>query len=84
MLNKVTSIGFKGERSPQSPLLVSAPDICIWVLFFMHIPFVVNHTFKATPTERLQHYICQSILSKLVIDFKDNNLFDYIFPNFWK
>jgi len=26
------------------------------VLFFAHIPLVVNHTFKATPTERLQHY----------------------------
>jgi len=26
------------------------------VLFFAHIPFVVNHTFNATPTERLQHY----------------------------
>jgi len=27
---------------------------CIWVLFFAHIPFVVNHTFNATPAERLQ------------------------------
>jgi len=26
------------------------------VLFFTHIPFVVNHTFNATPTERLQQY----------------------------
>jgi len=26
------------------------------VLFFRHIPFVVNHTFNATPPERLQHY----------------------------
>jgi len=25
------------------------------VLFFAHIPFVVNRTFNATPTERLQH-----------------------------
>ena len=25
------------------------------VLFFAHIPFVVNHTFNATPTEMLQH-----------------------------
>jgi len=25
------------------------------VLFFAHIPFVVNHAFSATPTERLQH-----------------------------
>jgi len=26
------------------------------VLFFAHIPFVVNHTFNATPAERLQQY----------------------------
>ena len=26
-----------------------------WVLFFAHIPFVVNRTFKATPAERSQH-----------------------------
>ena len=26
------------------------------VLFFTHIPFVVNHTINATPPERLQHY----------------------------
>jgi len=25
------------------------------VLFFAHIPFVVNHTFNATPAESLQH-----------------------------
>ena len=28
----------------------------IWVLFFAHIPFVVNHTFNATPTESLQQH----------------------------
>ena len=32
-----------------------APHICM-VLFFTHIPFVVNHTFNATPPERLQHF----------------------------
>jgi len=26
------------------------------LLFFAHIPFVVNHTFNATPTERLQQH----------------------------
>ena len=30
------------------------PHICM-VLFFMHIPFMVNHAFNATPPERLQH-----------------------------
>jgi len=34
-------------------LLVRAPHICM-VLFFTHIPFVVNHTFNATLPERLQ------------------------------
>jgi len=32
-----------------------APRICI-VLFFTHIPFVVNHTINATPPERLQQH----------------------------
>jgi len=31
-----------------------ATHICM-VLFFTHIPFVVNHTFNSTPPERLQH-----------------------------
>ena len=33
-----------------------ALHICM-VLFFTHIPLVVNHTINATPPERLQHYI---------------------------
>jgi len=32
-----------------------APHICM-VLFFTHIPFVVNHTINATPPERLQQH----------------------------
>ena len=32
-----------------------APHISM-VLFFTHIPFVVNHTINATPPERLQQY----------------------------
>jgi len=36
---------------PWSPYYcLFAPHICM-VLFFAHIPFVVNHTFKATPPE---------------------------------
>jgi len=27
----------------------------IWVSSFVHIPFVVNRTFNATPTEKMQH-----------------------------
>jgi len=44
------------------------------LLFFAHIPFVVNHTFNATPTDRLQHnrfygrsiflYLFRAILGK--------------------
>jgi len=34
-------------------LLVRATHI---LLFFMHIPFMVNHTINATPLERLQQY----------------------------
>jgi len=33
-----------------------APYIYIWALFFAHIPFVVNRTFNATLTKRLQQY----------------------------
>jgi len=33
-----------------------APHICM-MLFFTHIPFVMNHTFNATPQERLQQHL---------------------------
>ena len=33
-------------------LLVSATYV--WVLFFVHIPFVVNRAFSAMPAEKLQ------------------------------
>ena len=39
----------------QSLLLLLARLMYIMVLFFAHIPFVVNHTINATPPERLQH-----------------------------
>jgi len=32
-----------------------APHVCM-LLFFTHIPFVVNHTINATPPERLQQH----------------------------
>ena len=40
----------------QSLLLLLARATYIMVLFFTHIPFVVNHTINATPLGRLQHY----------------------------
>jgi len=42
-----------GDMSPTK--LRPWPHICM-VLFFAHIPFVGNHTFNATPPERLQQY----------------------------
>jgi len=39
----------------QSLLLLLARATHVMVLFFTHIPFVVNHTINATPPERLQH-----------------------------
>jgi len=40
-----------------------APHICM-VLFFRHIPFVVNHTFNATPPERLQQHPLLFIMNR--------------------
>jgi len=37
-------------------LLLLVRATYIWVLFFVHIPFVVNRTFNATPLERLQQH----------------------------
>jgi len=36
-------------------LLLLVRATYIWVLFFAHIPFVVNCIFNATPAERLQN-----------------------------
>jgi len=41
------------DHLTRSLLLIRATYV--WVLFFAHIPFAVNRTFNATPTERLQH-----------------------------
>jgi len=38
----------------QSLFLLLSRASYIMVLFFTHIPFVVNHTINATPLERLQ------------------------------
>ena len=43
-------------------LLLLVRATYIWVLFFTHIPFVVNHTFDATPTESLQQHLECSVL----------------------
>jgi len=45
--------GFKSEIILL--LLVRTTYIYIWLLFFAHIPFVVNRAFNTASTERLQH-----------------------------
>jgi len=42
------------DHASQSLLLLLAHATYIMVLFFTHIPFVVNHTINVTPSERLQ------------------------------
>jgi len=42
------------DHASQSLLLLLARATYILVLFFTHIPFVVNHTLNAMPPERLQ------------------------------
>jgi len=37
-------------------IIACSRHIKIWVLLFMHILFVVNHTFNARTTERLQQH----------------------------
>jgi len=44
------------DHVSQSLLLLLACATYIMVLFFTHIPFVVNHTIVATPPERLQQH----------------------------
>ena len=46
------------------------PHICM-VLFFTHSPFMMNHTFNATPPVRLQHYcIAQSPTKKICFYYR--------------
>ena len=44
-----------------------APHKCM-VLFFTHIPFVVNHTINATLPERLQHSQSKLVFSKVCFE----------------
>ena len=61
-VHKASHCGSKQQQrsSSQSLLLLLARATYIMVLFFTHIPFVVNHIINATPPERLQHYACVS------------------------
>ena len=43
-------------HSPRSLYYCLFAPLTYMVLFFVHIPLVVNHTINAPPPERLQHY----------------------------
>ena len=47
-------VNISRATTSQSFLLLLARATHMMVLFFTHIPFVVNHTINATPPERLQ------------------------------
>jgi len=57
-MHKASHCGSKQQwRSPNKiTLLLLVRTTYIWVLFFAHMPFVVNRTFNATPAERLQQW----------------------------
>ena len=61
-------------------LLLLFRDTYIWVLFFAHIPFVVNHTFNTMPMERLQQHEAKAINRtsfRLKTAFKWEPIFTY-------
>jgi len=55
MFNR-SHVNFGRATTSQSLLLLLAHATYIMVLFFTHIPFVVNHTINATPPEKLQQH----------------------------
>jgi len=50
----LSHVNIDRATTSQSVLLLLARAAYIMVLFFAHIPFVVNHTINATTPERLQ------------------------------
>ena len=56
LVNKLnrSHVNISSATTSQSLLLLLARATYIMVLFFTHIPFVVNHTINVTPPERLQ------------------------------
>jgi len=65
---KASHCGSKQQKSRHGmiTLLLLVCATYIWVLFFAHILFLVNRTFNATATERLQHCRCQKCYAILV------------------
>jgi len=65
MFNR-SHVNIRRAYTSQSLLLLLARATHMMVLFFTHIPFVVNHTINATPPERLQQYQSYSLQTKLI------------------
>jgi len=55
-VRKASHRGSKQQKTACSQSLLLLLATYIMVLFFTHIPFVVNHTINATPPERLQQW----------------------------
>ena len=55
-LRSIVHKSISAVSTSQSLLLLLARATYIMMLFFTHIPFVVNHTINATPPETLQQY----------------------------
>ena len=55
-VRKASHRGSKQQLSSHATITIIACSRHIYILlFFAHIPFMVNHTINATPLERLQH-----------------------------
>ena len=54
-VHKASHCGNKQQWRSHVVLILFLLVRATWVLFFMHIPFVVNRTFNTVLTERLQH-----------------------------
>jgi len=52
----LSQVNISRATTSQSLLLLLVRATHMMVLFFPHIPFVVNHTINATPPERLQQH----------------------------
>jgi len=69
-VHKASQCGSKQQQRShyhEITLLLLVHSTYIWVLFFAHIPFVVNRTFNATPTERLQQ---QTIVTMFIWEWE--------------
>jgi len=61
MCAKLRTVAARNNRDhARNLLLLLARATYIMVLFFTHIPFVVNHTINATPSDRLQHNVLKT------------------------